>query len=190
MFQIIAFIVAQLFVDRAVLRSGLPHNPDLSSVVVLIEPQGEHGGVVSLQLPNQSGTPGGPCFCGHPNGYARCCGPVVEQRSQALTAEGLMRSRYSAFCVDDRNYLLHSWHPETRPNRIGSSPTVTWLGLSVINSDAGGETDDHGTVEFIARFSDPAGEHNLHELSTFVRLDGRWVYLDGEDKSASGLKRG
>ncbi|MBW8848652.1 MAG: hypothetical protein JF607_27295, partial [Burkholderiales bacterium] len=56
-----------------------------------------------------------PCPCGHPQLYAACCGRwhAAHAQSGTLTAptpEALMRSRYSAFVLDLRPYLLASWH--------------------------------------------------------------------------------
>ena len=39
---------------------------------------------------------------------------------------------------------------------------------------------DHSSVEFVARSKLGGRAHRLHELSSFVREDGRWYYLDGE----------
>ena len=43
--------------------------------------------------------------------------------------------------------------------------------------------DDTAVVEFIARYragGTPA--KRLHEVSRFARVDGRWLYVDGEFK--------
>lgn len=92
-----------------------------------------------------------------------------------------MRSRYSAFVLDELDYLLATWHPSTRPgslapNRLGS----TWLGLEVRRHtviDA-----EHATVEFVARHKLGGRAERLHEISRFVREEGRWFYVDGETR--------
>jgi SEC-C motif-containing protein len=98
---------------------------------------------------------------------------------QAPTAEALMRSRYSAFVRGDLPYLLATWHPDTRPATLDPDPPgLRWLGLEVrrhADQDA-----DHATVEFVARSKLQGRAHRLHETSRFVRLDGRWHYLDGD----------
>ena len=39
----------------------------------------------------------------------------------------------------------------------------------------------HATVEFVARYKvGGAAAVRLHEISRFVREDGRWYYVDGE----------
>jgi SEC-C motif-containing protein len=98
---------------------------------------------------------------------------------QAPSAEALMRSRYSAFVLGLRDYLLATWHISTRPADLEPDPPgMKWLGLDVkraIQQDA-----DHATVEFVARSKLAGRAHRLHELSRFVREQGRWYYVDGD----------
>jgi SEC-C motif-containing protein len=91
-----------------------------------------------------------------------------------------MRSRYSAFVDCDEDYLLATWHPDTRPSRVRFDEEQRWLGLSIKAVTAGGESDDTGTVEFVARFKVRGKGHRLHEVSRFEKIEGRWYYLDGE----------
>jgi SEC-C motif-containing protein len=90
-----------------------------------------------------------------------------------------MRSRYSAFVRGDRDHLLASWHPSTRPASLDLEMGVRWLGLQVIDHRETGP--DCAEVEFVARSRPPGGgeAQRLHERSRFVREDGRWYYLDG-----------
>jgi SEC-C motif-containing protein len=94
-----------------------------------------------------------------------------------------MRSRYSAYVIGDRDYLLLTWHPETRPATLHLTPEQKWLGLKVRNAAAGAPDDSNGSVEFVARYKVAGKGYRLHEKSRFVRLDERWVYLDGEQVS-------
>lgn len=88
-----------------------------------------------------------------------------------------MRSRYSAFVKDLRDYLLSTWHPSTRPPRIEApEPGLKWLGLTVRQAGMAGQ--DRGTVDFVARSKLGGRAHRLHEISAFVREGGRWYYVD------------
>lgn len=89
-----------------------------------------------------------------------------------------MRSRYSAFARGDADYLFRTWHPRTRPVDVTVDPSVSWTGLEVIDTVAGGADDDVGEVEFTARFESHGRAGSLHERSRFVRRAGRWFYLD------------
>lgn len=93
-----------------------------------------------------------------------------------------MRSRYTAFCRGDVDYLIATHHPSKRQgdDRQSLSQTIAmteWLGLRVLHS---GATDDVGTVEFVAFFNAQGTPSQLHERSEFVRQAGRWYYLQGK----------
>ncbi|NML15585.1 YchJ family protein [Azohydromonas caseinilytica] len=125
--------------------------------------------------------PSAPCPCGSGTAYGGCCarwhdGP---QRLQAPDAQVLMRSRYSAFVLGLREYLLDTWHPGTRPATLEpNEPGLRWLGLQVKRHEV--LDPDHARVEFVARSKLGGRAHRLHELSRFVREDGRWLYVDGD----------
>jgi len=123
-----------------------------------------------------------PCQSGKP--YTDCCGPLHRGDAAAATAEALMRSRYSAYVQGDADYLLATWHASTRPTALdfGDAASTHWLGLEVRRYGTAGTTDpDHAIVEFVARYRiGGAPAVRLHEISRFVREDGRWYYVDGE----------
>jgi len=91
-----------------------------------------------------------------------------------------MRSRYSAYVRRDEDYLLRSWHVDTRPDSVSFDPNLEWLGLEVVATTAGTGFDADGTVEFRARFRRGSEHLELHEVSSFSRVDGVWVYVHGE----------
>ncbi len=88
-----------------------------------------------------------------------------------------MRSRYSAFVLDELAYLLATWHTSTRPASLTPNPAGSkWLGLEVRRHEM---TDsDHAVVEFVARHKLGGRAERLHETSRFVREEGRWFYVD------------
>jgi len=90
-----------------------------------------------------------------------------------------MRSRYSAFVEQQPEWLMASWHPQTRPVVIDFNPDQKWIGLKIVSTSMGGENDLVGQVEFIARFKISGKAYRLHERSRFEKLNNRWVYLDG-----------
>ena len=89
-----------------------------------------------------------------------------------------MRSRYSAYALGLEEYLLATWHASTRPGalNLAAEPQPKWLGLEV---NAGTQTGDSATVEFVARCKLGGRAQRMHEISRFVREDGRWYYVDG-----------
>ena len=120
------------------------------------------------------------CPCGSGQAYRDCCAPAHRGITWPVTAQALMRSRYSAYARLDERYLLDSWHPRTRP-APGFVHEVAWRGLSIMSTTGGGPDDARGTVEFEVTWENPDGTlESMRELSRFERLDGRWVYVDGD----------
>ncbi len=87
-----------------------------------------------------------------------------------------MRSRYSAYVLGRIDYLLATWHPSTSPGDLELQP-IKWMGLEVKHAAA---TGDAGVVEFVARCKVNGRAERMHELSRFVREQGRWYHIDGE----------
>ena len=117
-----------------------------------------------------------PCPCGA-MGYAACCGRY-HGGAPAPDAAALMRSRYSAYALGLEAYLLATWHPDTRPVALNLAADGTkWLGLELKRHTP--ESADSATVEFVARYKTGARAQRLHEISRFVREEGRWFYVDG-----------
>ena len=113
---------------------------------------------------------------------ADCCGRYLDHfdRTPAPDAEHLMRSRYSAFVLQRRDYLLATWHPAQRPSTLEFESGAQWLGLEVRRHrvlDA-----SHAEVEFVARYRVAGKAVRLHENSRFVCEDGRWYYVDGDSR--------
>lgn len=119
------------------------------------------------------------CPCGSGRSLAACCGQYHAGRP-APDAASLMRSRYSAYVLELEDYLLTTWHPATRPAalELGASPRPHWLGLAVKSHTV--EDVSHATVEFVARYKLNGRAFKLHEISRFERVDGNWLYLDGD----------
>ena len=120
------------------------------------------------------------CPCGSNKQYADCCGRYLDCNEIPATAEILMRSRYTAYTLLREDYLLASWHVSTRQAQLGLTEETAskWLGLQVKRHEQ--QDDSHAVVEFIARYKVGGRAHRLHEVSRFVREDGRWFYVDGE----------
>ena len=121
-------------------------------------------------------TPPKRCPCGLIASYAECCGRW-HGGLPAPTAEALMRSRYSAFVLANPDYLLATWHPSTRPASLVLEAEIKWLGLEVRSRQS--ISADQAIVEFVARSRRAGGSaERHHEVSEFVREDGRWLYVD------------
>ena len=118
----------------------------------------------------------------HKPSYAQCCQPFhLGRRNKTVlpeTAQALMRSRYSAFVLLLEQYLLDTWHVSTRPQDLGLDEELEWSGLEIIKTRAGGAQASRGVVEFTAHYGRGANAGSQHEVSTFVKEDGAWYYVD------------
>lgn len=94
-----------------------------------------------------------------------------------------MRSRYSAFARGLGDYLAATHDapstPEQRAETSRWARSVAWLGLEVLATEQGGAADGQGAVEFIARYLEDGAVVALRERSSFVRREGRWLYVSG-----------
>ncbi len=113
--------------------------------------------------------------------YGTCCAPVLAG-TLAVTAEALMRSRFTAFALEDRRHLEATWHPSTVPARLDLDAGLRWVALAIDETEAGQPGDRRGVVAFRARWLDTASgvRGELRERSRFVFQRDRWWYLDGE----------
>jgi SEC-C motif-containing protein len=124
------------------------------------------------------------CPCASGKSYGDCCSPFLAGTAFPPTAEALMRSRYTAYAVNQVDYIAATDHPTRQGEFDRASATAwatksQWTGLEIKEVVDGGPADERGTVEFIAHFV-LAGKPQQHrERSTFARVDGRWYYQDG-----------
>lgn len=122
-----------------------------------------------------------PCPCESGKPLQHCCLPYLLREKIPVTAEALMRSRYTAFTHNDEAYLRFSWHPDTCPEDIHLHAETRWLGLAIKSTEHGLQDDNNGRVEFVARYKNDGKAVRIHENSRFTRFENRWVYLDGEN---------
>ncbi|STZ75731.1 YchJ family protein [Bergeriella denitrificans] len=119
------------------------------------------------------------CSCQSGQNYDDCCAPL-HQGAAAADAERLMRSRYSAYVLQKIDYIVATTVPAQqhlldKRDLLNWSRNTQWLGLDVLRHLPGKQ---HAQVEFAAHFAE-AGEARVHhELSAFVRIDGRWYFID------------
>jgi len=123
------------------------------------------------------------CPCGTGKPYSRCCEPLHNGTEIAETAEQLMRSRYSAFAVENVDYLVKTHDKATRSKRLrqeleSSMGEVKWLRLEVMQTTAGQAGDIEGTVQFTAHYIENGRPGKMTELSIFTKRKGVWYYVE------------
>ena len=97
-----------------------------------------------------------------------------------------MRSRYAAYALGLVEYLMQTTHPDS-PHRGGEGwaeelrvfcEGTRFDGLEILaTSEADG---DQGTVTFTATLRQGERDVRFTERSTFLRVEGQWLYVDGE----------
>jgi SEC-C motif domain protein len=118
-----------------------------------------------------------PCPCGSLLSYRACCQPL-HSGLPAQTAEQLMRSRYSAYVLENLDYIKKTWHPEHVPADLAIEQS-NWIGLKVKESRLGQANDEEGWVRFVARYKINGKAHKMEEHSYFVKIESKWVYVNG-----------
>ena len=119
------------------------------------------------------------CPCDPTKLYKDCCQKAHDSIESVISAEQLMRSRYSAFVLADIKYLHKSHHSTTRLSKEGCkelenwTKSVYWVKLEILNA-----TKD--TVHFNAFFIENGKLESIQENSTFCKENNHWVYLDAQ----------
>lgn len=126
------------------------------------------------------------CFCGSLKSYQECC-EAYHKGSPAPTANALMRSRYSAFCLGLGDYLAATHHVDyVKAGDYDGVETQKsqWRALVLLDIVEGSENDQQGEVEFIAFYQQAGVLQQLRERSQFIKQDGGWFYTKGKPLAA------
>jgi len=94
-----------------------------------------------------------------------------------------MRSRYSAYCLGNIEYIIATTHPNNPDATIALADwqkgitdfanSTQFLGLTILEFIDG---EEEAYVTFEARF-----DHGMmKEKSRFVKFEGKWLYESGE----------
>ena len=121
------------------------------------------------------------CPCGQGN-YQHCCQPLHVGQANAESASQLMRSRYSAFALQQIDYIVQTTalgqQASLNVDAITDwSKSIQWLKLEVLNSNEKIDKN-HAQVEFKAHYHDGKQTQIHHEISHFVQHQARWYFLD------------
>ena len=121
------------------------------------------------------------CPCGQGD-YQHCCQPLHVGQAHAESASQLMRSRYSAFALQQIDYIVQTTALGQQVSLdVGAiadwSKSNQWLKLEVLNSNEKLDKN-HAQVEFKAHYHDGKQTQIHHEISHFVQHQARWYFLD------------
>ena len=121
------------------------------------------------------------CPCGSGKKYGECCEPIIKNTSKALTAESLMRARYTAYVVHEIDFIINSCEEGEGIADIDKKATEdwsrnsTWNGLKILRTEKGQE----GVVEFTADYTLKQMHDVHHEVAAFKKINGEWKYVAG-----------
>jgi|TARA_B110000902_G_scaffold234813_1_gene279682 SEC-C motif-containing protein len=129
------------------------------------------------------------CFCGNKLTFERCCQPIINGEVDAINAEELMRSRFTAYVVKNYHYILQTYVSDKRTKLtisklLDSAQDTQWLSLKVLAHHSQKNT---AQVEFKAYYQIHNVYYVMHELSGFIFESGKWVYNSGAIKKGSGV---
>jgi SEC-C motif-containing protein len=132
------------------------------------------------------------CPCGSDKIYDRCCGPFLSSEQSPPTAEALMRARYTAYTLENLDFIERTWAPESLKDFDLSAAKKwaeqsTWLGLQILSIDKGRAEDKTGAVEFVASFRQAGETIEHHEVSHFRKMEnGEWRFVSGDTRIRKG----
>lgn len=128
------------------------------------------------------------CLCGSGIEYNQCCGLYHSGDKLPAIAEALMRSRFTAYALDNTDYILATWDVAVQPKKIDfSAENIDWQRLEITDTKKGVIKDNKGIVEFKAFYGKNGEGHVLHEISRFAKTNGRWFYLSGVVKAVGKI---
>jgi SEC-C motif-containing protein len=130
-----------------------------------------------------SPVPGCPCCSGKE--FVDCCGRFLSGKQKPVTAEDLLRARYTAFVQGKVDYIIQSHHSRTRHEVKREeiedwSKNSEWIGLQVVQVENGKAEDDKSTIAFCARYKADDKVHDHWEQSYFEKEGGEWRFLDAK----------
>jgi SEC-C motif-containing protein len=134
------------------------------------------------------------CNCGSGKNFGECCEPVIKGKRKPVTAEELMRARYSAFVEHDIDFIMDTVAPNSKESmpRDGVKKWAErndWKKLEIIKTVKGEKGDDEGYVEFKAHSVVENISQAHHENARFIKIKGTWYFEDGEQILPETVKR-
>ena len=131
------------------------------------------------------------CFCCSSKPFQACCEPFIKGDKTPVTAEQLMRSRFSAYATAQYSYILDTYTKEKQQglsvdDLAQSAQDAKWFALQVHDAQSEESAEPNtsatlhsDTVEFTAFYFEDKKMYQLHETSNFRVENGAWRYHDG-----------
>jgi len=135
------------------------------------------------------------CPCGSDNSFSQCCDLLINNHKLALSPEQLMRSRYSAYAINNAEYIYKTYAKKSQNFQSIQeikewAEQTKWLKLVIHSTsefDSNNCTSVLPTVEFTAYYQHHGKYYQLAEKSNFCIENKQWRYLDGEVSQSDEL---
>lgn len=129
--------------------------------------------------------PNNKCPCGSLKKYKKCC-KVFHEGSSAKTAEELMRSRFTAYILNDAEYIIRTTHSDNqdytlnyeiwKKDIINFCEYTDFIKLEIFERI---EDENESFVKFRATLQQDNLDASFIEKSRFLKVDNKWFYVDG-----------
>lgn len=137
------------------------------------------------------------CPCGSGLAYSACCAPYHEGKTLLPHGEAVVRSRFSAFCLEKYDFLVETTHPDFRDDLSAESVRentqgITWQSLEIRESGLepakdGGEPFE--TVTFSVLYEREGRVYQMAETSYFAHEGDKLYYVEGMAHRPLGYRR-
>lgn len=123
------------------------------------------------------------CYCHSEKKFKFCCEGFLKGDHLPENPEQLMRSRYTAYCLQNMNYIQKTMCGEALKKfnlaeSLSSAKKCKWISLKIVKTNLE-ENGVVGFVEFIAEYTSYGKLHCMHEKSEFHFFNDRWFYING-----------
>lgn len=123
------------------------------------------------------------CYCGSGHLLAECCHKIWQQDGDIVSAERVMRARYTAYVQGNIHFLQITTLPIQQPaldivQITQWSQQTEWLGLRVLSHDLATHSEQHAWVVFEVICRENGQIYTHHERSAFVKDTMSWRFID------------
>lgn len=131
-----------------------------------------------------------PCPCGSLQKYKKCCKVFHDKIKLPKTAFELMKSRFTAFAVQNADYIIFTTHKDNpdftndikswKADILDFSQNTNFEKLEILDFSKEQLTDVESYVTFKATLKQNGKDISFIEKSRFLKEDEKWLYVDGQ----------
>ena len=131
-----------------------------------------------------------PCPCGSLQKYKKCCKVFHDKIKLPKTAFELMKSRFTAFAVQNADYIIFTTHKDNpdftndikswKADILDFSQNTNFEKLEILDFSEEDAEDTESFVTFKATLKQYNNDISFTEKSRFLKENGKWLYVDGQ----------